>query len=120
MTLRCAAPVLCVSDMQAMMQHFEHQLGFRMQGSAGDLPSWASMQRDSVEIMLVCGDYPAPAADWAAYVYVEDADALYAELTDRGADLVAQPTDKPYGCREFEVRLPDGRLLAFGSNLTQG
>ena len=115
-SLRSAAPVLCVTDVATMLRYFERQLGFRMQDSAGDLPSWASMQRDGVEIMLVCGDYPSPAADWAVYVYVTDADALYAELKERGADLVGEPTDKPYGCREFEVRLPDGRLLAFGAN----
>ena len=115
--LRVSAPVFCVSDMPAMLAHFQSALGFRMQGSAGDLPSWASLQRDGVEIMLVCGDYPAPAADWAAYIYVTDADALYAELKGRGADILSEPADKPYGCREFEVRLPDGRLLAFGANI---
>jgi uncharacterized glyoxalase superfamily protein PhnB len=116
--LRSAAPVLCVTDVRTMLPYFQQQLGFEMKGSAGELPSWASMQRDSVEIMLVCGDYPAPASDWAVYLYVEDADALYRELKERGADLLAEPTDKPYGCREFEVRLPDGRLLAFGADLT--
>ena len=111
-----AAPVLCVGDIRTMLDYFEGKLGFRMQGSAGDLPSWASLERDGVEIMLVCGNYPAPAPDWAAYVYVTDADGLHAEMKERGADLVGGPEDKPYGCREFEVRLPDGRLLAFGAN----
>lgn len=116
MTLRDVAPVLCVTDIRTMLTFFEQRLGFRTQGSAGSLPSWASMQRDGIEIMLACGNYPAPAADWAAYVYVTDADALYAELKERGAELIAEPADKPHGCREFEVRLPDGRLLAFGAN----
>ena len=115
--LRHASPVLCVSNIRPMLEYFENRLGFRMEGSAGDLPSWASMQRDSVEIMLVCGDYPAPAGDWAVYVYVTDADALYADLTNRGADVLGEPVNKPYACREFEVRLPDGRLIAFGANI---
>ena len=115
MTLRFAAPVFCVADIATTLAYFQDRLGFTMQGSAGDLPSWASMQRDGVEIMLVCGDYPAPASDWAAYIYVEDADALHADLKARGADLLSGPVNKPYGCREFEARLPDGRLLAFGA-----
>lgn len=41
-------------------------------------------------------------------------DPLHREFLARGADLLGAPVDKPYGCREFEVRLPDGRLLAFG------
>jgi hypothetical protein len=113
--LRSAAPVLCVSDIRSMLACFEQQLGFRVVGQAGDLPSWASLQRDGIEIMLVCGDYPAPAADWAVYLYVTDADGLYAELLERGAQLLGPPVDKPYRCREFEARLPDGRLIAFAS-----
>jgi hypothetical protein len=27
--------------------------------------------RDGVELMVVAGDYPAPAQDWAAYLYVD-------------------------------------------------
>ena len=117
-TLRNAAPVLCVRDIRTSLSYFENQLGYRLQGSAGDMPSWASLQRDGVEIMLVCGDHPAPAADWAVYVYADDADALFAEMKGRGADVLAAPVDKPYGCREFEVRLPDGRLLAFGAEIS--
>ena len=116
--LRSAVPVLCVNDIRTMLSYFRDQLGFHMQGSEGDLPSWASMRREGVEIMLACGHYPAPATDWAVYIYVTDADALYAELKRRGADLVGGITDKPYGCREFEVRLPDGSLLAFGADTT--
>ena len=115
--LRSAAPVLCVSDLRTMLAYFETQLGFRVQGTAGDLPSWASLARDGMEIMLVCGNYPKPAADWTAYIYVTDADALYGEIKQRGAEILAEPIDKPYGCREFEVRLPDGSLLAFGANV---
>lgn len=118
--LRNAAAVLCVTDIGRILPCFRDQLGFRVQGSAGDLPSWASLERDGVEIMLVCGDYPVPAADWAVYIYVDDADLLSAEFRERGADLVGPPADKPYGCREFEVRLPDGRLIAFASEIRTG
>jgi len=113
-----AAPVFCVADMAGAMAYMTARLGFRVQGTAGDPPAWASLRRDRIEIMLVCGDHPAPPQDWAAYLYVRDADALHAELKARGADIVGQPKDMPYHCREFEVRLPDGRRLAFGADLT--
>ena len=73
--------------------------------------------RDGVELMLVCGDYPAPAQDWAAYLYVEDVYALHAEFTASGAAVLGPPVDKPYNCREFEARLPDGRVIAFGQDI---
>jgi hypothetical protein len=112
------APVLCVSAIKPVIDYMVERLGFRLGGTAGDLPSWASLARDGVEIMLVCGDYPAPARDWAAYLYVKGVDALYAEFTARGADVIGPPQNKPYNNREFEVRLPDGRLLAFGADIT--
>ena len=112
--MRDVAVVLPVCESRPAIAYFVDRLGFRLQGSVGELPSWASVERDGAEVMIVCGNYPAPAADWAAYFYVDDADALCKEFTGRGADVSSFPTDKPYGLREFEVRLPDGRLLAFG------
>lgn len=108
------APVLCVSVMKPAIDCFVDRLGFTLTGSAGEPPSWASLTRDGVEIMLACGDYPAPARDWAAYLYVENVDALYAEFQGRGAELVGPPQSKPYNSREIEVRMPDGRLIVFG------
>jgi uncharacterized glyoxalase superfamily protein PhnB len=112
--LRDVAVVLPVGESRSMIAYFVERLGFRLQGSVGDLPSWASLERDGSEVMIICGNHPAPATDWAAYFYVDDADTLYKEYVGRSADLASPPTDKPYGLREFEVRLPDGRLLAFG------
>jgi hypothetical protein len=113
--LRSGAPVFCVNAaLKPVMDYMINRLGFAVQGTAGDPPSWASLCRDGVEVMLACGNYPAPAQDWAAYIYVEDPDDLYAEFSERGADMLGPPTDKPYGLREFDVRLPDGRRIAFG------
>ena len=112
------APVLCVSASRPMIDYFVEKLGFRVQGSVGDPPAWASLARDGAEVMIVCGDYPAPAADWAAYVWNDAVDALHEELKRRGADIIRPPTDKPYGCREIEARLPDGRLVCFAQSLT--
>lgn len=117
--LLSVAPVLCVTDIPKTRDYLVQRLGFFEQGSAGDPPSWSSLCRNGVEIMLVCGDYPAPAKDWAAYFYVRGVDDLYADFKARGADIVAPPQNKPYGNREFEVRLPDGRLLAFGGDISR-
>ena len=110
---RASAPVLCLRDVEPAVAFLVDGLGFVVNGSVGKPPTWASLGRDGVEIMLLGGDYPAPAKDWAAYIYVDDADALHAEFAGRGVD-VTHPTDNPYGNREFETRMPDGRLLAFG------
>lgn len=115
--LLSVAPVLCVSVMKPAIDFFVDRLGFTLTGSAGELPSWASLARDGVEVMLTCGNYPAPVQDWAAYFYVENVDALHAEAVSRGADIATGLNNKPYNCREFEARMPDGRLIAFGQSI---
>jgi hypothetical protein len=75
---------------------------------------WASLVRDNTELMLLGGRYPQPAQDWAGSIYIDDADALHAEVASRGATIKSPPTNQPYNNREFEVVLPDGRILAFG------
>jgi uncharacterized glyoxalase superfamily protein PhnB len=104
-----------------MRDYFLTRLGFHPQGEftppGHDAPSWASVMRDGVEIMMLGGDYPEPAQDWAAYIWVDDADALYTDFTTAGADIVCPPADTFYKNREFQVRLPDGRLLAFAQSL---
>jgi hypothetical protein len=52
-----------------------------------------------------------------AYVFVEDADAVYAEYTAHGVEFTRGLGNMPWRAREFVVKGCDGRLLAFGANL---
>jgi uncharacterized glyoxalase superfamily protein PhnB len=52
-----------------------------------------------------------------AYLFIEDADALYAEYSSRGVEFTRGLANMPWGSREFVVKDCDGRLLAFGANL---
>jgi hypothetical protein len=52
-----------------------------------------------------------------AYLFVEDADALYAEYAAQGVEFARGLRNMPWHCREFVVKDCDGRLLAFGANL---
>jgi hypothetical protein len=52
-----------------------------------------------------------------AYLFVENADALYAEYAAQGVEFTRGLGNMPWHCREFVVKDCDGRLLAFGTNL---
>src|SRR6266849_5650610 len=52
-----------------------------------------------------------------AYLFVEDADALYAEYAAQGVEFTRGLGNMPWHKREFVVKDCDGRLLAFGANL---
>ncbi len=51
---------------------------------------------------------------WDAYVRVDDADAVYVEVQERGAPIDYAIYDAPHGFREFGVQDPDGHDVAFG------
>jgi uncharacterized glyoxalase superfamily protein PhnB len=51
------------------------------------------------------------------YLFVEDADALYAEYAAQGVEFTRGLGNMPWHKREFVVKDCDGRLLAFGANL---
>ena len=115
-----AAPVLEVADVARSEAFYRDKLGFVSHGVWGDPPGFCIVQRGRVTVMLDRSgrDGPLPLNQyWAAYVYVDDADALHAEFAAAGVEIVRGPEDMYYGCRDFDVRDPDGHLIAFGQDL---
>jgi uncharacterized glyoxalase superfamily protein PhnB len=51
-----------------------------------------------------------------ACLFIESADALYAEYAARGVELTRALGDTPWHSREFVVKDCDGTLLAFGAD----
>ena len=41
----------------------------------------------------------------------DDLDAAFAKVRDSGAEIVQEPTDQPWGTRDFAVRDPSGNLV---------
>ena len=120
--IRCM-PVLQVADVERSERFYCEKLGFRSHGSWGEGPDFCIVQRGRVTLALDQsqdgGDIPTNQY-WAAYVYVEDADALCREVAGKGVDIVRGPEDMPYGLRDFDIRDPDGHILAFGHDLAPG
>ncbi|PYT51184.1 MAG: hypothetical protein DMG43_14060 [Acidobacteria bacterium] len=52
-----------------------------------------------------------------AYLFVEDADALYAEYAAQGVEFTRGLGNMPWHKREFVVKDCDGRLLASSSKV---
>jgi uncharacterized glyoxalase superfamily protein PhnB len=51
----------------------------------------------------------------SSYVYVQDADAIYARAKAAGAEIVMEIEDKGYGGRGFSCRDLEGHLWSFGT-----
>jgi uncharacterized glyoxalase superfamily protein PhnB len=51
----------------------------------------------------------------AVYVVCDEPDALFAQATAAGAEVVRDLADESYGSRGFTVRDPEGNLWSFGT-----
>ena len=48
------------------------------------------------------------------YWYVDGLDQFYYEIVAKGALVTSEPSDKPWGLREFGLRTPDGHRITCG------
>jgi predicted enzyme related to lactoylglutathione lyase len=123
------APYFLVADVVAAANFYRDKLGFRYERFWGDPPNFCMVQRSGIVVMLsqVCAKgvmrpnrMAEPGGDaWDAYVWVEDADALYEEFKGKGVKIARPICDQPYGCRDFDIEDSNGYRLCFGHNLEE-
>jgi DNA-binding MarR family transcriptional regulator len=108
------SPIFPVRDLSAALAHYA-ALGFRTFAYEGG-DGYGFADRDGTGLHLAASaedDAPHPGA---AYLYVRDADALYAEWTRPGVGGHTHPVQPtPYQLREGSHVDPDGNLIRFGS-----
>lgn len=116
-TFERLAPVFPVRDIARSIEHYK-KLGFDVE--AFDGAPYAFCRRDATEIHLTEVGRPAlkPKRNMSAtYLYVNDADALYAEWSQSGASgRHIRPVDTDYGLREGAHTDEDNNLIRYGSN----
>ena len=117
-----SAPYFPVADVAKLAAYYERTLGFRVDYSAGRPPVFAILSRDGFPLMLRLVDDASrvvpnekQGGTWDAFFWVDDAEALCAELRARGAEIAYGPlVQADYDMKEFAVRDPDGYVLGFG------
>src|SRR5262245_10222389 len=120
--IRQIAPQFFTADLRATLAYYEDTLGFDCLGTWHDPPVYAIVARDDHRIHFRLADPPASNRDkyanelLDAYLFIEDADALYAEYANRGVEFTRAVANTPWHSRELVLKDCDGRLLAFGAN----
>jgi hypothetical protein len=119
-----SAPILLVTDVVASANYFRDKVGFAYDQLYGEPPDFCILERDGRHLML---SKAPPAAIrphwqvvpqmWNVYFWVDDVDAMYAELRERGAIIDYELHLKPYGVREFGIQDLDGHDIAFGQEV---
>ena len=106
------APVLHVPDVPATIAFYRDVLGFRC--DFGD-DTYAVVWRDNSAIHFVRDE--AGPRGVHLFQWVKNVDAYYRELVNRGAQGAAEPTNQPYGIREFGLRDINGVEIVFGQDI---
>jgi catechol 2,3-dioxygenase-like lactoylglutathione lyase family enzyme len=113
--------VLAVRDLRVSTSYYVEVLGFSKDPI--DAEGWSFLTRDKFRVMLgECKD-EKPASElenhsWFAYWNIEGIDEFYREIAARGALVTSQPSNKPWGLREFTLRTPDGHRITCGEVIT--
>jgi catechol 2,3-dioxygenase-like lactoylglutathione lyase family enzyme len=117
MPLQGPVPILYVTDVETTIRFYCDVLGFRC---ANRFEGWASLQRDSAEIMLSLPNEHLPFQKslftGSFYFHSDDVDALWAQLRER-IDVVYPIENFDYGMREFAIRDINGYVLQFGQEI---
>jgi len=106
-------PILSVRDVDASIVYYVEKLGFEFAWCWGEPSEFGAVRAGDFEIYL-CREYQGQPGTWVA-IDVDDVDALFADLTLRGADVRQPPTNFEWGVREMNVRDPDGHRIRFGA-----
>jgi len=117
------ATTLEVKDVVAAETFYREKLGFRPGHFYGEPPTFCICSRDKVTVFLDKTRTSQRATPlnqyWALYIYVDDVDAVADELAARGVAFEREFEDQDYGCRDFDIRDPDGHLIGIGQELTK-
>lgn len=116
------APQLVVPDVVKTAEYYRDELGFTILGYFADPPVYAMVARDDAEIHFGKGDSDRMQNNESVrkglgtdvYIWVDDIDELFRELSARNVEIVAGPIARPYNCIEVVIRDINGFQLVFG------
>ena len=126
-TILHQAPVLFARDLPKTISYWADKVGFRTLGVWGEPADFAIAARDGAHVMLTQVPEAREAVPhwhikdkmWNAYFWVDDARAMYDELTERGALIDYHLGEKPYGVLEFGIQDLDDQDIGFGQDIAR-
>jgi predicted enzyme related to lactoylglutathione lyase len=113
-----SATTFHVSNLAVSLNYYTEVLGFVKRFQFGD---YAGIEYGGVQIHL-----SGPAAtnkklvgQSGIYIFCDDVDSYFTEVTARGAKVQASPKDYEYGMRDFVIEDPDTNLIGIGQVVQQ-
>jgi catechol 2,3-dioxygenase-like lactoylglutathione lyase family enzyme len=120
------SPILYASNLRDTLAYWRDKLGFDEYGIFGEPPEFAIMEYGNAFAMLkqapagyaIVPYWMITEGTWNAYFWVDNVEALFADVKRRGATVDYGLCDQIYDVREFAVRDPDGQSIGFGQVLS--
>ncbi|MFI1368910.1 VOC family protein [Streptomyces griseochromogenes] len=109
MTVRRVVPNI-QSEAAQESRDFYGLLGFEEVMNHGWIMTLASPSNPAAQVSFMASDKKAPLTPDMS-VEVDDVDAAYAAMQERGAEIVHPLQDEEWGVRRFFVRDPNGRVV---------
>lgn len=111
---RGVIPELPVPDVDAALGYYRDVLGFSIAGRHADASGLA------VFGSVLCGEANLyfsrttdPITPVRSWVFVDEVDELCPRFRSRGARILADPADQPWGYRQFTIADLNGHILNF-------
>jgi uncharacterized glyoxalase superfamily protein PhnB len=115
MKVSCGATVFQVSNIPNALRFYCEVLGFEKEFEFGP---YAGVHLGECFIHLCAHTtWKRSLGGGAIVVFADEVDAYCAAIRGRGAEISLEPTDEPYGMRDFVVKDLDGNVLTFGCSL---
>jgi len=114
MVFKHITPILHSGDILKSIGFYTEVLGFDRSWHAGDPPNFGAVIKDSVEIFFSRGD--TGMARGAVYLVVDDVDAQYSAIIEKGGNVLSPPATYEWNMRECLVEDPDGNHIRFGQH----
>lgn len=113
------APILPVADVRSALAHYR-SLGFRVAPyEDGDDYGFAERGRVHLHLTYRPTSYYPDNGIAVAYLFVQDADAVYSHWSQTGVGGTTEPpADMPWAMREGVHTDPDGNIIRFGSPIS--
>ena len=107
--------VFTVKDVMESLAYYREKLCFDAAFEYGKPTFYVGLCSGNVTLHLIAASKTTrQPGQGAVSIFVDDVDALHADLVKRGAKVLKAPQDYDYGLRDFDVADLDGNMIFFG------
>lgn len=111
--------VLAVPDLAKTTAWWRDVMGFTL---TFEVEGWSFLSRGGFALRLgECPDAISPSDlgdhQFFAFVFVDDVDAIHAEIAAKGANIQFAPRSQPWGYREMAVHTCDGHRFMIAQHI---